>query len=339
MIRVILKLLLKATLAVLLLGGILAVLVWQQYREFLVQPLEIPDQGMTLTIPQGMSLRGLAARLEKDGVLDDARLLRLYGRLHHEATQIKAGEYHLSSGLTPVALLDLLVAGKTISYSITLVEGWTFEQMMQAIQTNEQLKHELKGLSGEEIMARLGHAGEHPEGRFFPDTYLFPRGFSDLELLRRAYAAMEEQLAAAWKERDENLPLETPYEMLILASIVEKETGRAGERDRIAGVFIRRLKKGMKLQTDPTVIYGMGASYKGNIRRKDLREPTPYNTYVIPGLPPTPICMPGRGALLAVAHPADEKALYFVARGDGSHQFSATLKQHNAAVRKYQLRK
>ncbi len=339
MIRITLKLLLKATLAVVLLGGILGTLVWYQYRDFLAQPLEIPDQGMTLTIPQGMSLRGLAARLEKDGILDDARLLRLYGRLHHEATRIKAGEYHLPSGLTPVALLDLLVAGKTISYSITLVEGWTFEQMMRAIHAHEQLEHQLKGLSNEEIMARLGHAGEHPEGRFFPDTYHFPRGFSDLELLRRAYDAMEAQLAAAWKEREENLPLETPYKMLILASIVEKETGQAGERDRIAGVFIRRLQKGMKLQTDPTVIYGMGASYKGNIRRKDLRKATPYNTYVIPGLPPTPICMPGRDALLAVAHPAKEKALYFVARGDGSHQFSATLKQHNAAVRKYQLGK
>ncbi|WP_457673335.1 endolytic transglycosylase MltG [Thiolapillus sp.] len=339
MIRVILKLLLRATLAVVLLGGILAALAWYQYQEFLVRPLHIPEQGMTLTIPQGMSLRGLAARLEKDGLLEDARLLRLYGRLHHEATRIKAGEYHLPAGLTPVALLDLLVAGKTISHSITLVEGWTFRQMMQAIHDHDRLRHELKGLTDEQIMARLGHEGEHPEGRFFPDTYQFPRGFSDLDLLRRAYAAMERELAAAWKERDGKLPLETPYEMLILASIVEKETGKAEERDRIAGVFIRRLRKGMKLQTDPTVIYGMGDSYKGNIRRKDLRKATPYNTYVIAGLPPTPICMPGREALLAVAHPADEKALYFVARGDGSHQFSATLKQHNAAVRKYQLKK
>ncbi len=339
MIKAAFKILLKSILAVALLGGMLAALIWYQYQEFLVQPLKLPEQGMTLTITPGMTLGELAARLEKDGLTSDARLLRLYGKLNHRATQIKAGEYHLSRGLTPVALLDLLVAGKTVSHSITLVEGWTFEQMMQAIAANAQLQHELRGLSVKEIMQRLGHAGEHPEGRFFPDTYLFPRGFSDLDLLRRAYAAMEKQLAAAWKERDEKLPLKTPYEMLILASIVEKETGRAGERKRIAGVFIRRLQKGMKLQTDPTVIYGMGASYKGNIRRKDLRQATPYNTYVIAGLPPTPICMPGSEALLAVAHPAQEKALYFVAKGDGSHQFSATLRQHNNAVRKYQLKK
>ena len=339
MIRMLLRLLLKASVTVVLLGGILAALIWYQYQAFLAQPLKMPEQGMALTIPQGMSLSSLAARLEADGVLQDARLLRLYGRLHPEVTRIKAGEYHLPAGLTPVTLLELLVGGKTVNHAITLVEGWTFDQMMQAIAEHPQLEHELQGLSGKEIMARLGHAGEHPEGRFFPDTYLFPKGFSDLDLLRRAYTAMEEQLAAAWKERDKELPLKDPYEMLILASIVEKETGRAGERDRIAGVFIRRLNKGMKLQTDPTVIYGMGASYKGNIRRKDLRKATPYNTYVIPALPPTPICMPGRDALFAVAHPADEKVLYFVSRGDGSHQFSATLKQHNAAVRKYQLKK
>ncbi|WP_456374583.1 endolytic transglycosylase MltG [Thiolapillus sp.] len=333
------RLLLKAALAVILLGGILAALIWHQYQQFLSQPLKTPEQGMTLSIPQGMSLRALGQKLQQEGMLQDERLLRLYGRLHPEATRIKAGEYHLAAGLTPVALLDLLVAGKTVSHSITLVEGWSFAQMMQAIEGHAQLRHELQGLTDAQIMSRLGHPEEHPEGRFFPDTYLFPKGFSDLDLLRRAYAAMEDQLAAAWKERDEGLPLKTPYEMLILASIVEKETGLAGERDRIAGVFIRRLNKGMKLQTDPTVIYGMGASYNGNIRRRDLRKATPYNTYVIPGLPPTPICMPGREALLSVAHPADEKALYFVAKGDGSHQFSATLKQHNAAVRKYQLKK
>lgn len=339
MMKTALKIFLKSILAVMLLGGMLAALIWYQYQEFLIQPLKLPDEGMTLAIPPGMTLSELATQLENDQLLDDARFLRLYGKLNHRATRIKAGEYHLSEGLTPVALLDLLVGGKTVSHSLTLVEGWTFQQMMQAIAANGQLKHTLKGLSEQEIMTRLGHAGEHPEGRFYPDTYLFPRGFSDLELLRRAYASMEARLAQAWKERDQDLPLKNPYEMLILASIVEKETGRAEERARIAGVFIRRLRKGMKLQTDPTVIYGMGARYQGNIRRKDLREATPYNTYVIPGLPPTPICMPGGEALLAVAHPAREKALYFVAKGDGSHQFSATLRQHNNAVRKYQLKK
>jgi UPF0755 protein len=339
MLKLTVKLFLKSTLVVLLLACLAGALVWNQYKEFLAAPLAIPEPGMVLNVPQGMSLRGLASHLEQQKIVDDARLLRLYGRLHHEATQIKAGEYKLLPGMTPVSLLDLLVAGRTVSHSITLVEGWTFEQMMQTINRHPELRHSLKDLSSEEIMQRLGRAGEHPEGRFFPDTYLYPRNFSDLELLKRAYERMQKTLAQAWSRRPEDLPLKSPYELLILASIVEKETGRAGERDRIAGVFIRRLKKGMKLQTDPTVIYGMGASYKGNIRRKDLHKPTPYNTYVISGLPPTPICMPGRESIFAVVNPAKEKALYFVAKGDGSHQFSATLTQHNAAVRKYQLKK
>ncbi len=339
MLKLTVKLFLKSTLVVLLLACLAGALVWNQYKGFLAAPLAIPEQGMVLNVPQGMSLRGLASHLEQQKIVDDARLLRLYGRLHHEATQIKAGEYKLLPGMTPVSLLDLLVAGKTVSHSITLVEGWTFEQMMQTINRHPELRHSFKDLSSEEIMQRLGRAGEHPEGRFFPDTYLYPRNFSDLELLKRAYERMQKTLAQAWSRRPEDLPLKSPYELLILASIVEKETGRAGERDRIAGVFIRRLKKGMKLQTDPTVIYGMGASYKGNIRRKDLHKPTPYNTYVISGLPPTPICMPGRESIFAVVNPAKEKALYFVAKGDGSHQFSATLTQHNAAVRKYQLKK
>jgi UPF0755 protein len=339
MLKLAFKLFLKSFLIILLLGAVAGILIWNYYKEFLVTPLAIPEQGMVLTISQGQTLRSLATELEQKKILEDARLLRLYGRLHHKATQIKAGEYRLSRGLTPISLLDLLVAGKTISYSITLVEGWSFKQMMQKINRHPQLQHTLKGMTQEQIMQRLGHAGEHPEGRFFPDTYLYPKGFSDLDLLKRAYKRMQTTLEEAWEQHPKDFPLKSSYELLIMASIVEKETGRAGERDRIAGVFIRRLNKGMKLQTDPTVIYGMGDKYKGNIRRKDLRKPTPYNTYVIPALPPTPICMPGRESIFAVVHPADEKALYFVAKGDGSHQFSATLRQHNAAVRKYQLKK
>ncbi|HID44459.1 MAG TPA: endolytic transglycosylase MltG, partial [Chromatiaceae bacterium] len=278
MLKLTAKLFFKSTLVVLLLAAVAGVFAWNYYKEFLVTPLAIPEQGMILNIPQGMSLRGLAGQLEQQDIVEDARLLRLYGRLHHEATQIKAGEYQLSPGLTPIALLDLLVAGKTVSHSITLVEGWSFRQMMSAIHNHPQLRHSLNGLSDEQIMERLGHPGEHPEGRFFPDTYLYPRDFSDLDLMKRAYQRMQETLDEAWSQRPDDLPLKNSYELLILASIVEKETGRAGERDRIAGVFIRRLKKGMKLQTDPTVIYGMGDSYKGNIRRKDLRKPTPYNT-------------------------------------------------------------
>ena len=334
-----LKLLLKSVIAVIILAGLAGILLWNHYKAFLDTPLALPEQGMVLNVPQGMSLGKLARQLEQQKILEDARLLRLYGHFNPEATRIKSGEYQLSAGLTPATILDLLVSGKTISHSITLVEGWTFAQMVQAVNGHQELHHSLKGPSSQEIMQRLGYEGEHPEGRFFPDTYLYPRWFSDLELLQRAYTRMQETLARAWSQRPEDFPLKSPYELLILASIVEKETGMAGERDRIAGVFLRRLKKGMRLQTDPTVIYGMGDRYQGNIRRKDLRESTPYNTYVISGLPPTPICMPGEEAIFAVVNPVDEKALYFVARGDGSHQFSATLKQHNAAVRKYQLKK
>jgi UPF0755 protein len=233
----------------------------------------------------------------------------------------------------------LLVSGKTLTHSITFPEGWTFRQWREQMASHPALVHTLKGLSDEAVMERLGHPGVHPEGRFFPDTYLFPRGFSDLQLLQWAWRRMEEELADAWRERDKGLPLKTSYEALILASIIEKETGMPSERREIAGVFIRRLKKGMKLQTDPTVIYGMGREYAGNIRRKDLKKDTPYNTYVHAGLPPTPICMPGRESLQAAVHPAAGKAFYFVARGDGSHQFSATLREHNRAVRKYQLKR
>ena len=219
------------------------------------------------------------------------------------------------------------------------MEGWNFKQVLAAVSGHEALKHTLKGLTDGEIMARLGHPGEHPEGRFYPDTYKFPRGTTDAAFLERAYQSMSRLLAEEWGKRDPDLPLKTPYEALILASIVEKETGVADERSEIAGVFVRRLRKGMKLQTDPTVIYGMGDNFKGNIRRRDLKQDTPYNTYVHTGLPPTPISMPGSAAIRAVLHPAPGKSLYFVARGDGSHYFSKSLAEHNRAVRKFQLKK
>jgi UPF0755 protein len=226
-----------------------------------------------------------------------------------------------------------------ISYSFTLVEGWTFQQVLEAVREQEALQGTFENLTAEAIMERLGHPGEHPEGRFLADTYHFPRGTTDLALLQRAYGAMQEFLQQEWDRRAADLPFKTPYEALILASIVEKETAVAEERPQIAGVFIRRLRKGMKLQTDPTVIYGMGERFDGNIRRRDLSENTPYNTYVHRGLTPTPISMPGRDAIRAVLHPADGKSLYFVAKGDGSHYFSATLQEHNKAVRKYQLKR
>ncbi|MDX1803841.1 MAG: endolytic transglycosylase MltG [Alcanivorax sp.] len=219
------------------------------------------------------------------------------------------------------------------------MDGWTFDEWRKQLDAMDTLKHALKGLSDDAVMARLGHKGQHPEGWFAPDTYFYTRGTSDLTLLERAMARQQDILNQAWAERDQNLPYSGPYQALIMASIVEKETGVPSERAEIAGVFVNRLRKGMRLQTDPTVIYGMGDRYHGNIRRSDLHTPTPYNTYVIPGLPPTPIAMPGREAIMAAVHPADTEALYFVARGDGSHYFSKTLAEHRKAVRDFQLRR
>ena len=236
-------------------------------------------------------------------------------------------------------MLALLVSGRSVSYSLTLLEGWNIRQVRAAVAGHEALRQTLEGVDNLDLMERLGHPGKHPEGRFFPDTYQFRRGTTDVEFLLRAMRKMDEELAQAWQARAENIPLQSAEEALILASIIEKETGLASERPQIAGVFSRRLQKGMKLQTDPTVIYGMGEDFDGNIRRKDLREDTPYNTYVHTGLPPTPICMPGREALRAAVDPAPGNSLFFVSRGDGSHVFSATLKEHNAAVRQYQLKK
>jgi UPF0755 protein len=311
--------------------------VWMAYQDFVESPLKIPPEGLVYQVAPGASVGRVAAELAAAGVLDSPERLRWYARWSDQAHRIKAGEYRLAAGLTGPALLALLVEGRTVSHGLTLVEGWNFRQVRAAVASDPVLEQTLAGLSDDEVMERLGYPGQHPEGRFFPDTYLFPRGTSDVEFLQRAYRRMEAELAELWPQRQAELPLETPYEALILASIVEKETGVPEERGAIAGVFARRLRLGMKLQTDPTVIYGMGERYDGNIRKADLREDTPYNTYVHKGLPPTPICMPGRAALEATLHPVDTGAVYFVARGDGSHEFSETLQAHNAAVRKYQL--
>ena len=310
------------------------------YKLFADTPLPL-NQPLLLEVKPGVTVTGLARELRGHGLLERPRYFTLLARLTDRGRRIKAGEYRLEPGLTPDGLLALLVAGRSVEYSITLVEGWSFRQMVAAIHADELLTHTLLELDEAEIMNRLGRPGEHPEGRFFPDTYRFPRGETDLNLLKRAYRRTEKVLAEEWEKREEGLPLKTPYEALILASIIEKETGQAAERPEIAGVFTRRLRKGMLLQTDPTVIYGMGESFDGNIRRKDLRTDTPYNTYTRKGLPPTPIAMAGREAIHAALHPADGKSLYFVAKGDGSgeHYFSATLKEHNRAVRKYQLKR
>jgi UPF0755 protein len=317
------------------------VIAWfmMEYSHFTKTPLKLPVQGVNYLVEPGSSLSHIARDLEQKGILGNALYFRVLARLEGKAQQIKAGEYHIITGTNPSELLSLLVSGKVTSYSLTLIEGWNFKQVLAAVAENSALKHTLEGMMPEQVMEKMGHPGEHPEGRFLPDTYHFPRGTTDLAFLKRAHDAMSALLEKEWQNRDPGLPLKTPYEALILASIVEKETGQASERPRIAGVFVRRLQKGMKLQTDPTVIYGMGDDFDGNIRRKDLKTDTPYNTYVHGGLTPTPISMPGADAIRAVLHPDSGKSLYFVARGDGSHQFSDTLKEHNRAVRKYQLKR
>jgi UPF0755 protein len=252
---------------------------------------------------------------------------------------LKSGEYAIDPGMRPDELLALFASGKSIQFPVTIVPGTRFRDALETIADAGVFDVQLRNLPDAELLERLGIDAEHPEGWLYPDTYLFRRGTTDVEILTRAHKRMRDVLEAEWAGRSDDLPIETPYEALILASIVEKETGKAVERPRIAGVFSRRLQQGMKLQTDPTVIYGLGDAYQGNITREHLRQATPYNTYVIPALPPTPIALPGREAIHAVLHPADGDELFFVARGDGSHYFSATYDEHNCAVQHYQLKK
>lgn len=293
----------------------------------------------TLQVPAGSNLKTIAAQLQRDGVIERAEYLYGYARLKELAHRIKAGEYALSAELTGYTLLELLVRGESVQYRLTLVEGWNLRQVRAALAAAERLRDDVSGRSDAELLEDLGLAGEYalPEGLFMPDTYQYTAGDSASDILRRSQRAMADYLARRWPERDKRSPLKTPYEALILASIVEKETGVAAERATIAGVFTRRLHKGMRLQTDPTVIYGIGPDFDGDIRRRDLTTDTPYNTYTRHGLPPTPIALAGREAVDAALHPKEGSSLFFVARGDGSHQFSDTLAQHEAAVRKYQL--
>jgi len=309
-----------------------------EYRRFTETPL-IPDGGTTqrIEVAHGSTFRHVAAELAGRGLISRAAFFQFMARWQGEAEHIKAGEYSIDPGMTPQALLNRMVRGDVVQYSLTIVEGWTFAELMTAVNGQEALRHTLKGKSDAEIMAAIGYPNQHPEGRFFPDTYHFPRGFSDADLLRKAHKLMDERLEAVWQSREKGLPLDSAYQALILASIIEKETAVPDERERIAGVFVRRLRRGMRLQTDPTVIYGLGDSFDGNLRRSDLRRDNPYNTYTRAGLPPTPIAMPGEGSLQASVHPAHGDALYFVAKGDGSHHFSASLEEHNRAVRKFQL--
>lgn len=311
---------------------------WYTLERWLNEPLLLPENGYHYQLRPGGNLSALARDLAREKILDKPEWLRVYARLT-QLGPVQAGEYRLEPGLTPLGLLDKLQKGEVVVHQITLVEGWTFAQALAAIHAREELVHRLKDVSQEEQVLLLDLPEAHPEGWFFPDTYTFVRGSSDVDLLRRAHLRMQQVLEELWHTRAENLPYKTPYEALIMASIIERETGAPWERDQVAGVFVRRLQKGMRLQTDPTVIYGMGTNYQGRITRKDINQPTPYNTYVIRGLPPTPIALPGRGSLEAALNPADGNALYFVARGDGTSHFSATLDEHNQAVRRYQLRR
>ena len=311
--------------------------VWKQ-GEALKQPLQL-DSEYVLSAPAGSTPNGLLMQLEQQGIVEGAFWLRLSWRLQGYAQPLHTGEYELLPGMNVTQLLEKWRTGDILQYRVTLVEGWNFRQVRAALAKQEKLQQTLAETSDSELMRLLDQANVHPEGRFFPDTYHFVRGQSDLDILRQAQQRLEKVLAEEWAQRAENLPYTTPDEALVMASIIEKETGVAHEREEIAGVFIRRLAIGMLLQTDPTVIYGMGERYNGKITRADLRRPTAYNTYVISGLPPTPIAMVGREAIYAALHPKPGKSLYFVARGDGSHVFSNSLAEHNKAVREYQLKR
>ena len=294
----------------------------------------------TIIFTRGSSIRTLANQLIEKDLLENKYYLLIWGKLNRQETRLQAGEYVITPGLSLARLLNNMVAGNVVQHDLVLIEGYTFRQILQTIWQNSRITKQLENLSDEEIMTALGHEGEHPEGRFYPDTYYISRGVTDIELLNRAYDEMARILQEEWQQRAENLPLKSSYEALILASIVEKESAIAEERPLIAGLFINRLRKKMRLQTDPTVIYGI-ENYDGNIRFRDLRKDTPYNTYTRHGLPPTPIALAGREAIHATLHPDKTNYLYFVAYGDGSgkHVFSTNLKDHEKAVDRYQRKK
>ena len=303
---------------------------------YATRTLTLPALPFEFSLKQGVSLKGAAHQLQQEGALSNERMFVMLARLLGKSSQIKAGNYELETAVTPLELLDMLTKGRVTQSELSVIEGWTFSQFRAALNANPDIRHDTAQLSEAEIMQRLGVSENHPEGLFFPDTYHFASGASDLALLKRAYQTMQKYLQENWQTREAGLPLESPYQALILASIVEKETGQPRDRGMIAGVFTNRLRRGMLLQTDPTVIYGMGEQFDGNLRKRDLLADTPYNTYTRAGLPPTPIALPGLASLQAALHPAKTDALYFVARGDGSSEFSATLEKHNRAVNRYQ---
>ena len=309
------------------------------FQRWLATPLAI-EQAQQFEIPPGQPLAATAGELEKRGWLDRPQWLVTYARVTGADARVRAGEYEITPGTTPRRLLELFESGNVVQHTVTFVEGWTFRDVRRVLEHEPRLQHRLAKLPDAEVMQQLGEEGQAPEGLFFPDTYVFAKGTSDLELLKQARSRMRDELAAAWKDRAGDLPITTPYEALTLASIVEKETALEAERPRIAGVFTTRLRRGMLLQTDPTVIYGLGPKFDGNLRRADLERDGPYNTYTRTGLPPTPIALPGAEALRAAVRPDERGDIYFVATGlpDGSHTFSRTLGEHEAAVSQYLAR-
>lgn len=319
-----------------LLSLLLALLAAAALGWYALNPVSLRTDPADFSIRPGSSLKSATRQMIESGVELNAWQFNLLGRLLGKAGTIKAGSYEVGRGVTPLALLDKLTAGEFTQAEVVFIEGWSFRQVRAALDADPAVRHDSAALGDDEIMTRLGATGRSPEGLFFPDTYLFGRGASDLDVLKRAYKAMDRQLQAAWQKRAPDLPYRSPYEALIMASVIEKETGRAADRALIGGVFVNRLRLGMMLQTDPTVIYGLGEKFDGKLRKKDLLADTPHNTYIRAGLPPTPIAIPGLASLQAAMNPAKTTALYFVARGDGSSEFSRTLPEHERAVAKYQ---
>lgn len=315
---------------------LLALLAASLMTYYAYTPLTLPATPFEFDLKQGSSLKASAREMQQTGLLKQDWAFVWLARLLGKSTQIRAGNYVLAHPVTPLELLEILVIGQFSQRQITVIEGRTFKQLRAALNANRYIAHDTLALSDVQIMQRLGAPESHPEGLFFPDTYGFAAGTSDLTILKQAYQLMQQRLQAAWATRAPDVPLQTPYQALILASIVEKETGAAADRAMIAGVFVNRLRKGMLLQTDPTVIYGLGDKFDGNLRKRDLLADTAYNTYTRAGLTPTPIALPGAAALQAALHPAQTDALYFVARGDGSSQFSSNLAEHSRAVNRYQ---
>ena len=317
--------------------GIALVFAARHVRDAVRAPLDAGDAPYV--VAPGQTLGGFARELKRRGVIDETYSLRAYAWWTDQARRIKAGQYRFGDAQSLAEILERLVAGDVATYRIRFIEGWTFAAMREELARHAELRAETTGLDDAQVMALLGAPDRNPEGLFFPDTYRFPSGTRDVDVLRQAYRLMQRVLREEWENRAAGLPLQSPYDALILASIVEKETGKAEERATIAGVLVNRLGRNMRLQVDPTVIYGLGDRYRGNLKREHLKQDTPYNTYTRRGLPPTPIAMPGRAAIRAAVRPAPTKALYFVARGDGSHQFSESIEEHNRAVRKFQLKR